>query len=446
MKNHLKKIDHISFRIPKTINVSMALGVVGLLLLPIDSFRYFPLSTDNRPIWVIPFILLFFYVLLQKQTIKRYVLVFSFLAIYYIIKSFLLYNAYQYPNYAGLIKGAVILVLLIFTLGGLIHFLKMLQKRHGDEFKAVLAKLLLYSSILPLLLGIIQLFNVLGIQFLGKYSIPITHFFSVRYNSEIRLQLTTGEPAWAATYLIFVFLFVFLFYTGRYKKLILIVYSLFFLLTGSTLGFLYATIIGSIYFLLFLKRRDLFKIIVFLAASILCMVYVYDLLPEYTKHKIGLVSGLISDLSIRQILFFASMDFSFISRFLNPVIGFKLGIDGYLFGIGIEAFQYHVLDQLKEWGLLDGATEGYKNALLSSGGTPKFLFSKIFCELGAIAFFTATGYYCWLIYKNWLNKKLVLLLIASVVLVFNFDSYLFYAPLIILVVAQIEVRNTSFSK
>lgn len=448
MQNPFKKIKTLKVKVPKSIDLQMVMGTLGILLVPIDSFRYFPINSDNRPIWIIPFIALFFFHVLQRQTVKKYVIVSVVIILYFVAKSFVLYNVYDYPNYSGLVKGAMVLLLMLFSIAGVNQFFKRLYTKYEANYLSRFADLVVYSSFLPILIGIFQLANVVGFRLLGQFSQPLTTLFSMRYNSEVRLQLTTGEPAWAATYLIFVFLFTALFYSGKFKKLLLFVYTLFFLLTGSTLGFLYAAVIGVIYLFLFLNTRLLFRASLFLFLSLLLGIYLYSLLPDYTKHKMELVSTLISNLSVKQILLFAAMDFSFISRFLNPVIGFKLGVDSYLFGVGIEAFQYHVIDELRAWGLLEGATENYINALLSSGATPKFLFSKIFCELGAIAFFSAAAYYLWVLGKNWKSKKMVLLIISTIVLVFNFDSYLFYVPLIILVIASkhFQLVQNSYSE
>lgn len=439
--NVFRKLPVVKIRKDIGFSYKYLLGLTGILLIPIDSFPYFPIATANRPIWILPFILLFFIHVLFKEKVPRHIVIFFVAVIAIVTKSFFLYNLYNYPDYSGLVKGAFVLFAAVLTIGGVSYFILYLRSVYGSNYLSKLAEMLLMSAVLPCFLGVLQLLNILGIQPFATLAKPVTLLFSVRFNSEARLQLTTGEPSWASAYLIFLFIFVLLFYNGRFKRIYLFVIFLFFLLTGSSLGFIYALACLFIYVFFFIKPKYLVRALLACIIFAVLAVQLYAYLPVYTRGKIDLVLHLISTLSVEQILLIASYDWSFLARFLNPVLGFKVGFSSFLFGIGIDAFQYHIIDELVQLNFLGSLTEGQINGLLNSGGTPKFLFSKVFCELGFLWFCALVGYYVWLIARNSDKKRIVFLVISSVVLVFNFDSYLYYVPILFLLIAQHEIAG-----
>ena len=134
----------------------------------------------------------------------------------------------------------------------------------------------------------------------------------------------------------------------------------------------------------------------------------------------------------------AAKDWSFLTRFLNPILGFKLGMSSYGFGIGLEAFQYHIIDELNSLSFMGPLSETDIKGLLGSGGTPKFLLAKIFCELGLIPLLGFCIFFVRLLWRNFKRKDLQVLLWTIPVLTFNFDSYLFYVPIVIFVIAYME--------
>src|SRR5690606_29327167 len=140
-------------------------------------------------------------------------------------------------------------------------------------------------------------------------------------------------PSWAANYLLFVSSYVFLFYKGNHKLKLLSVYLLLFFFVGSTIGFL-LLLMMLCYYYIFSKDKK-FKLaftVIFIIAPLLLFPILYGMLPGYTQYKIMLVIDLMANLSIKQFILIASSDWSFLARFMNPVIAVKMGLFSPIFG------------------------------------------------------------------------------------------------------------------
>jgi hypothetical protein len=437
ISNWLLYLNRLHFKQNLRINVVGLFGFLGLMLLPIDSFPYFPIETSNRPIWVLPFVAIYLYQIIRSGKLRRTFIIMIGMAAYLIIKSLFLYVVYSYPSYSGLIKGSMLLVLLLPTAGGVYSYFCFLRSKYGKKYLQKLAEILVLSSLVPMFLGGLQLLKFLHLPF-GGLAEPITRLLSNRYGGGARLQMSMGEPAWASTYLIFIFLFTLFHYKGKYKKLLLFSYTGFFVLTGSTLGFLYALGAVFIYLVFMLKPKYILRLALLALLALIGIIQLYSRLPLYTQIKIEMLADLVSNLSVKEVLALAAKDWSFLTRFLNPIIGFKLGVSSYGLGIGLEAFQYHIIGELKALDFTGPLSETDVRGLLGSGGTPKFLLAKIFCELGLIPFLGFCIFFARLLWVNFKRKDLQVLLWTIPVLTFNFDSYLFYVPIITFVIAYME--------
>lgn len=437
INNYVKKFYEIKISLPSELNVYKALGFLGVFLTPFDSFPYFPIQTSNRPMWVIPFVVLFFYHVLRVKKVQTFVVVLAALFFYYVAKSFVLYEIYDYPNDKGLQKGIIIFVMLFSGVGGIWLYLRRLQTEFGNEgMMKHLGKVVFTSSILPITIGVMQIFGVFHVPVIEQVSDLVTNLLSYRFSAENRIQLVNGEPAWASAYLLFIFFFIYFYYDGKNKRRGLYLIVLLFLFAASALGFVYGLALAFFYIVIFAERKQLYRLLLVIILAGLVSLKIYDFLPDYTQGKIKTIIKIVSSLSFDEVLRIAANDASLLTRFLNPIIGFKLGYSSLFFGVGMEAFQYHLIDELVAMNFLGDLDEERTNTLLKAGGTPKFLLSKIFCELGLFTFLAFVGYYLYLMIKLRANKQMVFLLILSIVITYNYDSYLFYAPILCLLIGR----------
>lgn len=426
----LKNLKNIKSELSQKVHGYYKLGVLGLLLLPYDSLPFFPMPTIYRPAWILPFAMLFIIHLFKKERIEKFIVILSLLLCLLLMQSFVMYNYYEYIDFNGFYKSLIVFVMFILGIGGVNIFIRYLLFKYKKlDSLNIISKILILSSIIPVIVGFVQIFSKL-INY-NLLFINVTLLFSYRTLGD-RIQLVCGEPSWAAKYLIFIGVIVFLYYRDKDKKYYLYIYSFLLLFTGSSIGYLMLFIIVIFYMLLYMTRKIFIKAL-FIFSLIIIGILNYETVfyfSEYTQSKIKLIIDLSSYFTWDNILKYASIDGSFLARFLNPIIGFILGME-YPFGIGGEAFQYHYITMIEQLNIFTSLSDEKIDYLLGSGGTPKFLFSKLFAEYGILVFTSFFLIYSYFIYKT-KDKNMLFLFIAMLCITYSFDSFLFYGFVIVI--------------
>lgn len=412
-------------------------AALGLFLIPFDSVRFFPMDTVYRPVWILPFFLIGFHNLFSKLKIDRNEVKLFIILVYMLFVTILLNIYFDYPDFSGLLKLLVICILLAFGVTGFNVFLRSFFLKHSNnEVLRVFSSVILYFSLFPILVGLIQIPG----EIFGNFELnrKISSLFSYRYTPG-RIHLVTGEPSWAARYILFVLIFS-LFLKGRYITLIRIVLFGLLLFTGSTIGFLSGILLVILYLILSIKLRLSFLI---KALAILFLVFYFFSNYEqilwfspYAISKIEKVNLLISSLSFQTLMAVAAIDGSVLARFINPIIAFDLSLS-YPLGIGGESFKFWILDMLLEYGYSGSSSDSY---ILGAGSTPKLFLAKILVEFGFL-FTGVMTFYFLKIYFSLNDLKLKFLLFSIIIMTLSDDSYLFYGLIIPVSLTGIFSRN-----
>ena len=411
---------------------------LGLFLIPIDSFPYFPIDSAYRPLWIFPFCYIAIVSFFKKFTFIKFEKYLLLIIIALYIQALISYYYFDYEDNKGIIKTTFILPLLYLSLSGIYRGLDPLFKKYRS-----LGALVIITSIFQLnflfiaLLGFLQLFLlIIGID---SFNESIAQIFSYRFVPG-RIHLTSGEPSWAARYLIFVGIFSILFGRRYVNKFVIPMIIILIIGTASVMSFLTILFLTFMYSWFYSSSKIKFtmKIILILFSMVIFLNY-YEYIfgfSEYASDKINKVITLIKVIDFGTLMALASVDGSVLARLLNPIIAFNLGMI-YPFGIGSDSFRYFYLDALNNLGYDGTSSEEY---LLGAGSTPKFLFAKVFLECGWL-FFS--------LFLYWLSKFILgssklkdinmrFLVVCIIPLTFSDDSYLFYGLLIPIVLAMLS--------
>ncbi len=415
------------------------LPILGIMLVPMDSSPLFPLST-NRPIWSLFFSLYFFLELCRKPQIKKqYLPLFAFLILFYTYSM----GCYVFSGFpiGSFIKGFTVTSLAALSFMGMVKFFEEIIEEHGlSELPAKVSELIIYSSFVPMSVGLMQVASGFGL-FPMTVARGITSIFSYRVGLFGRMQMISGEPSWAANYLIFVFVVTFLFYKGPSKKLLLWIYVIFLILTKSTLGILFfLTLVGG-YIFLNLNVRKLFRVVAILILAALAFNYlILPNLGEYVQHKFNSIAFILSNLSVEAAIMVASRDNSFLARMVNPIIGFYYGFIHAPIGHGLETFHHYVKDGYLELGVLDRKGVEERGGLLKWAATPKALLSRVIFEGGVFYLLFFLTFYLKEMWANRYNRNMVFLLASLPIITISEDSYLFYGVIISMALAHFRPK------
>jgi hypothetical protein len=434
MLQNLNRDLQLFFKVPFS-----SLAALGFFLMPFDSVVFFPVDTVYRPVWILPFCVIgvnhFFFKYRLDKSIFKFLII-----ILYMILSTIFFNFYfSYPDFSGIYKLVFVLNLLFFGVLGLNEFFKFFFKTYSSELVLkIFSSVIVYFSIFPILIGIIQIPGELlgNFDFNGK----ISSFFSYRY-SPGRIHLVTGEPSWAARYILFVFMFS-LFCEGYIIYFLRLLLFILLLFTGSTIGILSAVLLSVSFFLFRIKLSlsFVFKgIFLFLFLHYFFANYREILwFSSYSVTKIDKVIFLLSTFSFQTLMAVAAIDGSVLARFINPIIAFDLSIS-YPFGIGGESFKFWILEMLEDYGYSGSSSDNY---ILSSGSTPKLFIAKILVEFGFMFTFVILFYY-FKIFFRLKNPKTKFLLFSVLIMTLSDDSFLFYGLIVPVVFTGVfSIYNT----
>ena len=428
MKTRISTLFVRSILSNKLFNSQWFLGVVGVILIPIDSHPFFPIPSENRPSWAIPFILLTILELCRLRKLRKDVLFLLGSFVVFCTSTFINYSFFEFGTSS--VKSILVFLLCFPTILGVCCFLDFLLKEYGlKTLPVIMVKLFLAASVLPLLVGLVQFISYRTYPQIGVF---VTHLFSFRVDPQ-RMQLVSGEPFWASTFVLFVFFLVTLFAEFRRKLLLQIVLILVVFLVSSSLVYIYVLLTFLLLFLFYLKKRTLLYFLFLIPLLIVSVSFIYSLLPGYTQGRIGTIIGLVSNVSVENFKTVASIDWSFMIRFFNPLFAFLEGFSRPLFGHGIGNFKEYVVLLYENAGMVGypGPTSDW---ILAAGATPKAFLAKLLFEGGFVVLIPYLGVIVVMAYhftrRN--NKEMLLLLLFSFIIGLNEDSYLHFTNIWVL--------------
>lgn len=401
-----------------------------ILFLPFDSFPLPFLNSVYRPLSILP-VLSIFLLHLKSFIPSRKINLFFFVA-YVAIISISIYNSFFLNIYDGLFKFLFELLILYITYQSLIICYLNIK---SEDFNLIIKQSINVVIKLFIIIGLLQLTS----RFFSSLNLLtnlINSLFSYR-NDITRIQFFSGEPSMGFRMIIlFLSLYIFINKGLSLSKINFLLISLLLLLSGSTFGifylFLYFFSILFIYCIYNkIKIYYFFKYLFILFLSItLFYIFLFDLLPNYTQNKINISLNIIKSLSFDKLLFYSQMDGSLFLRIFNPIIGYKIFLDNWVFGIGGENYQYYYLNYIIKYYNYALSYNSVIDVFITKNSiTPKSLIIKLLCEFGLIGFSI-----CFYLFRNVLfiaKKSLFIYPLASyfIVTTINYDSYI-YMPLI----------------
>ena len=415
------------------------LAVLGLLLIPLDSSYIFPMDTQYRPLWIIPFCLTGIFHTFFRKFNKDVLFVYG-IALFVILTSLISFFYFEYPNLSGLTKAAIVSLIGSTGYVGLSTYVKDVFVRFGSkEGLRIFSSVILMLSLPVIMVGIIQIpGEVLGLYDINSF---ISSLFSIRYTPG-RIHLTTGEPSWAARYLLVVLIFsLYVPYRGikefRYLLFILLIF------TASSMGFISTFFLAVIYALSNFKfqssKLHLYIMIMLFVYLAFCNYEVLLFFSPYVIDKLDKIFSLIQNVNFDTLMLLASTDVSILARIVNPMVAFDLS-GNYPLGIGGESFKFWILDSLKDFGYMGSMDDEY---ILSAGSTPKLLFAKILVEYGIPFTVFLIIYYLRLVKKS-VGKEVMFLILSVIALTLSDDSFLFYGLLIPICITQNYLHSIRF--
>ncbi|MDN3554938.1 hypothetical protein [Halomonas maura] len=374
-------------------------------LYPFDSLPFFNVGV-YRPIWLLPasISVLFF--------VRRYVdkhLIFYFL--------FLLYGYVLSLITVGFDFATLAIILLSFlSVYAFFYFFKNEAALFGVEcfYNYKLPRYVMVGSLAPTAIGAMYIVS----PSLGEV---IEAMFSHR-DYLTRMQLVSGEPSWAAKYIII--WMAASYYLFKSKALIVFSNSLFvvfILFTGSSLGMILAFI-----FFLYKYRRNALSILlmVFSALVLALLVSRLGLLGDYASNR---VSNLYSMAAAPLEYISQTSDRSLLIRVVSPMVGFFMFVQSLGLGFGIESSEVVYGEVLRQVFSFFSISMDYEY-FMSGGVSTKNIYLKIIGEFGAVGLVGII----WILSKAWFmkagfGKDFV---VVSLLLGLNSDGYAYFPFLV----------------
>lgn len=409
----------------------MLLWGASIICIGIDSFPIFPIDVVHRPVSSIMLVCLSLLFLMTGRChkITQLLLVLCLaLMIHLIFMSSVLFQQYQHvPKATVTIILFFLQTLALFTIcsEGLQVGSQRFLRRLG-QFSAAGLSFILAASILQLLAKMSIVEPSLSEQVTGLFS----------YRSTGRIQGVSGEPASFVRSLGLFVVFVYYFYFGALRYLLLASAVAMFLLSGSTYGYVAAVLFLS--FLLLaapIKVRGSIKI----GVATLCIVFSLSLLfgahfDSYTQGKLSRLAMMISEPNQETIRTVLQADGSMFQRIMNPIIAFRAAPTSFFLGSGLDTYRYLYAEIVNNHYAFALAFETVASAVIGNQYiTPKSLLARIFVELGFAMFLLLLAYLLWLLKgarKLWPVSQAPLVLI-SVVCIFALTVDSLISPILL---------------
>lgn len=400
---------------------------IGILLSPVDSLPIFQGISMYAPYLAVLSFFIFYLKSnkclheLKYGTIPFLIALFiTFTLIYSFYKGLFIYH-----DFKGFYNYSVQLVIAIILYKSFNCYFESLSDSYYIE---TFADCFIKYSLPIILIGILE---IILLPFKNLYS-SIMSVFSWRFTD--RLQLVSGEPAWASRFILSFISFIPLANFKRHKKDYLLIISLLILLfTGSTLGI----ICVLVYFITaYVTKKNILYCCLIILFGLLVTPIIYNNLNDYTKSRIELLSKL--DSSDVETLAVNAGSGSVMARLGNPVLAVSMGNDNFLLGVGGG---YYYINHYKYMNRVFPNALFIKN-IYETGTTPKNLFARIYAETGIIGISIVILALIWL-YNNKIHNNLLRgIYITMILLTLNFDSLFHIYPLLLFCfLLNIPTRN-----
>jgi len=362
------------------------LSFLVLVFIPIDSIPILP--SVYRPLSLLPMVIVFPFLLLKKivNGFENHEL---FLILYIIFSIFSSYfqALIRFNNLSGFFDATTTLLIGFGFYVVFDYLFNQFKLIFNKEFVTKTLKIIGYIYVIPILFGVFEIFTLLN---LVDPSIKTNILFWISGRSTIRVQLFTGEPAWAATQISFL-IPIYLYLSPKnfiFKVLLLISIGLL-IFTFSINGFVIFFL--SLLIFIFLKFNSRKLLFVFFGLLLLFL-----LIPLFINFIQFIFPTPIY--FINRILAILEGDFLILSNFLYrdgstfirigyPIIGFYIFIFNPIFGVGIGNYRFifpSIINKYFPDGLVFLEVQNGIDRLVAN---PKMLFSRILSETGIVGFF-----------------------------------------------------------
>lgn len=390
----------------------------GILFSSLDSFPLFSSVSTYAPFVSVLFFLLYYLCFFRNISDLRfskhraYILSILLFCVFYSAYKGIFYY-HEYKGFVNFIIQLIIAVILYKSFN--CYFSHLDNTKYCEQFSRAFIK---YT--IPIL--IIGLIEVVLLPFNGVYSTFVS-LFSHRVTLE-RIQLISGEPAWASRLLLTYLALIPLANYPRRKRFLLVSIGLLLIFaTGSSLGII---CIGIYYAITYFKRKYILRYICIGSIFLLLAPIIYSKLSDYTKARIELLSQL--DSSDIETLAVAAGSGSVMARLGSPILAYHMGMDNIAFGIGGGYYYYYFNEYLGEY---------FPDALRISnidetGKTAKNLIARAFSETGLFGSIPLLLVLIW-VYRNKIKSNSFLkgIFIAMILLTINFDNLFHIYPLLL---------------
>lgn len=386
------------------------------MLSPVDSLPLFQGISMYAPYLAV----LSFFIFYLKST--KYLRQSKYRTIPFLIALFitftLIYSFYKglfiYHDFKGFYNYSVQLIIAIILYKSFNCYFKSLSNSYYIE---TFADCFIKYSFPIILIGVLEM---ILLPFKNLYS-SVMSIFSWRFTD--RLQLVSGEPAWASRFILTFISFIPLANFEHKKKNYLLILALLILLfTGSTLGI----ICVIVYFIIaYITQKNILYGCLIILLGLLASPIIYNQLNDYTKARIELLSKL--DSSDVETLAVSAGSGSVMARLGNPVLAINMGNDNFLFGVGGG---YYYINHYKYMDRVFPNALNIKN-IYETGTTPKNLFARIYAETGFLGISIVILALIWL-YNNKIHNNLLRgIYFSMILLTLNFDSLFHIYPLML---------------
>ncbi len=241
-------------------------ALLGILTMPFDALRIFPLPMTYRPLGCLFLCLYFFLTFSSTKKYKNNRFIFFFVCILMIFVSFSLFLL-QNRRFISFGKFVITIIFGFCSLMGLVHYFKKIVINEDNPI-ACITYLYVLSMQLPLIFGVIQLFQIVTRTY---YFNSFFTTLNVRF-SPGRVCISAAEPAAASEYLL-LYLIIILknkLFTGKKWLINKIIAVILFIGTFSMKGYLLCFLFFFFYKCTYLKLRVLisFSVIVIVGVFI----------------------------------------------------------------------------------------------------------------------------------------------------------------------------------
>jgi hypothetical protein len=352
-----------------------------VLLIPIDSFPHFPVSSVYRPLAILPLLGVLFYAVFSGK-LNLFGVFLGLISLLLGLHAVATTVVFDYPteHLSKSIATSLLLAVMLSAFSVVFNprIISPGERRRIFGFASFLA------LVCTFLFVVIQFLSS-SIGALQSLSNELTSLIS--YRSVGRVQGMSGEPSQLIRNTMLIGMFSMLLNRGVVRLLSIALCSFIVLVSGSTYGYLLIAIFAVIYIVLFeIKALANIKVlsgcIVF--SVLLSYFYTYHM-GAYSQNKVNKVVEVFDNPgSLVEVI---ETDGSIFQRLMNPYIGFtSFGLDN-VFGRGLDTYRYEYPNQILtkysyalEFDTVANAVSGHDYI------TPKSLYSKVYFELGWLLF------------------------------------------------------------